>query len=80
METRAEGKRGIPMGPTGLMGFPWEREWESELDGNGNGNERTGMEGNGNEKSIPAHRSDFMSEKWKHASFTHPANENRLTD
>jgi hypothetical protein len=22
---------------------PWEREWESELDGNGNGSDRTGM-------------------------------------
>jgi hypothetical protein len=29
--------------PTGPMGFPWEREWESELDGNGNGNDSTGM-------------------------------------
>jgi hypothetical protein len=30
------------MGPTG---FPWEREWESELDGNGmgKGNDSTGM-------------------------------------
>jgi hypothetical protein len=29
------------------MGFLWEREWESELDGNGNGNDSTGMEGMG---------------------------------
>jgi hypothetical protein len=29
---RDERKTGIPMGPTG---FPWESEWDSELDGNG---------------------------------------------
>jgi hypothetical protein len=37
------------MEPTGPKGFPWEREWESELDGNGNGygNDLTGMGGMG---------------------------------
>jgi hypothetical protein len=38
LRTRDERKTGTPMGP---MGFPWEREWESELDGNGN--DSTGM-------------------------------------
>jgi hypothetical protein len=36
------------MAPTGPMGFPWEREWESELDGKRNGNDATVMGGNGN--------------------------------
>jgi hypothetical protein len=34
---------GIPMGPTGPMGFRWEREWESEIDGNGNDSTGMGM-------------------------------------
>jgi hypothetical protein len=33
--------------------FPWEREWESELDGNGN--DSTGMGGNGN-RTVPVKR------------------------
>jgi hypothetical protein len=51
--TRDERKTGIPMGPTGPMGFPWESEWESELDGNGN--DSTGMGGNGN-RTVPVKR------------------------
>jgi hypothetical protein len=52
MYSRDERKTGIPMGPTGPMGFPWE--WKSELDGNGdgNGNDSTGMGGNGN-RTVP---------------------------
>jgi hypothetical protein len=42
MKIRDECKMGIPMGPTG---FPWERKLESELDRNGN--DSTGIEGNG---------------------------------
>jgi hypothetical protein len=41
---------GTPMGPTG---FPWKREWESEL--YGNGNDPTGMGGNGN-RTVPVKR------------------------
>jgi hypothetical protein len=37
------------------MGFPWEREWESELVGNGNGNDSTRMVGNGN-RTVPVKR------------------------
>jgi hypothetical protein len=42
---------------SGRQGFPWEREWESELDGNGNGNgnDSTGMGGNGN-RTVPVKR------------------------
>jgi hypothetical protein len=47
MQTRYERKTGITTEP---MRFPWEREWESELDGNGN--DSTGMRGNGN-RTVP---------------------------
>jgi hypothetical protein len=40
------------MGPTG---FPWEREWEPELDGNWNGNDSTGLGGNEN-RTVPVKR------------------------
>jgi hypothetical protein len=40
VHSRDERQTGVPMGPTG---FPWERERESELDGNGNANHSTGM-------------------------------------
>jgi hypothetical protein len=43
---RDERKTGIPMGP---MGFPLEREWESELDGNERGMGMTRREWEGME-------------------------------
>jgi hypothetical protein len=41
------------MGPTKPMGFPWEWERKSELDGNGDGNDSTGMGGN---RTVPVKR------------------------
>jgi hypothetical protein len=35
------------MGLPGPMVLPWEREWESELDGNGNDSTVIGGNGNG---------------------------------
>ena len=37
-------------GSHGRTEFPWEREWESDFDRNGNGNYSTGMGGNGNRR------------------------------
>ena len=50
LQTRGEQEMGIPMGPMGLMGIPWEWHYVpcANGNGNGNGNKLMGMGGNGN--------------------------------
>ena len=49
-QTRGEQEMGIPMGPMGPMGIPWELDYVPCANGNGNenGNKLMGMGGNGN--------------------------------